>query len=333
MKLSVQELADILQLPFKGDADHRVSAIAPIHSASHDELSFVVGKQYAEALRRSKAGVVIVPEEMASLAFGNIIISPDPYLSYAELSHVFYPSRNAEAGIHASAWIHPDANIHSSVYIAANAVVEQGAIIGKDCHIGAGCFLGENVKIGDRTHLFANVSIYHGCKLGDDCRVQSGTVIGSEGFGYARGRDRWQRINQIGIVEIGNRVEIGSNTSVDRGAIGNTVIEDGVILDNLIQIAHNVRIGRNTAIAGCTGIAGSTVIGRNCTIAGAVNIIGHLNIVDDVHITATSFVMRSIEEAGRYSSGLPLQTNRKWRRTVARLLQLDSLAAKRFKRS
>jgi UDP-3-O-[3-hydroxymyristoyl] glucosamine N-acyltransferase len=207
-------------------------------------------------------------------------------------------------------------------------VIEAGVSIGEHCVIGAGCFIGHDTLIGARSRLFAHVTIYHGCTLGAHCRVQSGTVIGGEGFGYARGPEGWQRINQVGGVVIGDRVEIGANTAIDRGAIGDTVIEEGVILDNLIQIAHNVRIGRNTAIAACTGIAGSANVGSECTIGGSVNINGHIHIVDKVHITATSFVIRSITEPGQYSSGMLLEKNSKWRRTAARLTQLDAMASK-----
>ena len=328
MEFSLKQLADTLQLRFVGEPATVVDSIAPIHLATERQLSFVVGKHYVDALRASRAGVVIVPPALEAEAPGNYILSPDPYMSYAKLSHLMNPAPALQAGIHPSAVVHDEADIDPSASIGANAVIGRGVRVGAGCDIGAGCFLGDGTRIGDRSRLFANVTIYHGCRLGSDCRVQSGTVIGGEGFGYARDKTGWLRINQVGGVLIGDRVEIASNTSIDRGAIGDTIIEDGVILDNLIQIAHNVRIGRNTAIAGCTGIAGSTTIGSNCTIAGSVNIIGHLTIVDDVHLTATSFVMRSITEPGRYSSGLPLETNRKWRRTVARLLQLDSLAAK-----
>ncbi len=328
IEFTLEYLADTLQLPYAGDPATIVESIAPIHSATARQLSFVVSKKYLDALKASRAGVVIVPAALEADASGNYIVSPDPYLSYAKLSHLMTPSASVPRGIHPSAVVHDGADVHPEASIGANAIIEQGARVGAACEIGAGCFIGSDTVIGERSKLFANVTVYHSCKLGTDCRVQSGAVIGSDGFGFARDEDGWQRINQVGGVRIGNRVEIGANTAVDRGAIGDTIIEDGVILDNLIQIAHNVRIGRNTAIAGCTGIAGSTNIGANCTIAGAVNITGHLVIVDDVHLTATSFVMRSINEPGSYSSGMPLEKNRKWHRTFARLVQLDSLAAK-----
>jgi UDP-3-O-[3-hydroxymyristoyl] glucosamine N-acyltransferase len=328
MEFTIQDIAKALGLSFVGDPNIVLKSIAPIDSATANQLSFVTGKQFAEALQRSQAGVVILPESLVNLAPSAYMVSSSPYLSYAKASHLFYPPAAVEAGVHSSAIIHSDAIIAKSASIGPKVVVESGAQIGKNCVIGAGCFIGEGAIIGDATHLFANVTIYHRCVLGQRCRVQSGAVIGGEGFGYVPSAQGWHRINQVGAVSIADDVEIGANTTIDRGALGDTIIEEGVILDNQIQIAHNVRIGKRTAIAGCTGIAGSTIIGKNCTIAGSVNIVGHLNITDNVHLTATSFVMRSISEPGRYSSGMPLETNRKWLRTLSRLTQLDLFAAK-----
>ncbi len=329
MRTTIGDIAEYLNLSFIGDGQHVIDSIASIHNAKENQLSFVVSKKYLNELRLSTAGVVIIHPDLLEYVPGASIISNDPYGSYAKVSHYLYPeSSPCASGVHPSAVINPDANIAASTHIGANAVIEQGVSIGEDCSIGSGCVLGQGVVLGDGCVLFASVTINHSCRLGNHCRVQSGTVIGGEGFGYAPGKEGWLRINQIGAVAIGDRVEIGANTTIDRGAIGDTVIEDGVILDNQIQIAHNVLIGRYTAIAGCTGIAGSTIIGKNCTIAGAVSIVGHLNIVDNVHITANSLVLQSINESGKYSSGMPLQTNGKWRRTMARLTRLEKMAAK-----
>ena len=328
LELSLEEIADRLSLPYFGDPTYRLDGIASIENAEPNQLSFVVGKKYADELAATRAGVVILPEAMRNGFAGNAIVSPDPYLSYAYVSHIFYPPSPGFDGIHPAATVDPEAKVDPTASIAAGVVIERGARIEAGCVIGAGSVIGENARIGARTRLFANVTVYHSCELGIDCRVQSGTVIGGEGFGYAREGEGWQRINQIGRVMIGDRVEIGANTAIDRGAIGDTVIEDGVILDNLIQIAHNVRIGRNTAIAGCTGIAGSTSIGANCTIGGSTDIAGHLTIVDNVHFTGTAFVIKSVSEPGVYSSGMPAEKNSTWRRTVARLGQLDAMAVK-----
>ncbi len=328
MKRTIVDIAHYLNLPYKGNGKHIIDSIAPIDSARVNQLSFVVSKKYLNDLKTSAAGVVIVPPELLEYAPGSVITSVDPYSSYAKVSHFLYPPSSCNAGIHASAVVHPDAEIASSASIKANVVIDKDVSIGEGCVIGPGCVIGSGVVLGSESVLFANVTLYHDCRVGKHCRVQSGTVIGGEGFGYASTKNGWLRINQIGTVVIGNRVEIGANTTIDRGAIGDTVIEDGVILDNQIQIAHNVHIGCNTAIAGCTGIAGSTIIGKECTIAGAVSIVGHLNIVDNVHITANSLVLKSITEPGKYSSGMPLQTNGKWRRTLVRLTQLEAIVAK-----
>lgn len=326
--LTLESLATSLGLTFRGDPDYQVDSVAAIHDAAAHQLSFVVSGKYSNELRNSQAGIVILPESLLELAPNNCLIAADPYLAYAKVSHLLHPETQHHKGVHPTAFVDPNATVHPMASIGANAVIESGATIEDACIIGPGCFIGEGSVIGARSRLFPNVTIYHGCQLGSDCRIQSGTVIGGEGFGYARDTTGWERINQVGRVQLGNRVEIGANTTIDRGTIGDTIIEDCVILDNQIQIAHNVRIGRNTAIAGCTGIAGSTTIGRDCTIAGAVNIIGHLSIVDNVHLTATSFVIRSITVPGTYSSGMPLEKNRKWHRTFARLTQLDALASK-----
>lgn len=326
--LTLESLATSMGLEYRGDPDYQVDSVAAIHNATAHQLSFVVSGKFSNELQNSQAGIVIVPESLVELAPGNCLIAADPYLAYAKVSHLIHPENRSLEGVHPTAVIDSTANVHATVCIGANVVIESGVTIEEGCIIGAGCFVGEGSVIGARSRLFPNVTIYHACRLGYDCRIQSGTVVGGEGFGYARDTTGWARINQVGRVLLGNRVEVGANTTIDRGAIGDTIIEDGVILDNQIQIAHNVRIGRNTAIAGCTGIAGSTTIGSNCTIAGAVNIIGHLNIVDNVHLTATSFVIRSITEPGTYSSGMPLETNRKWHRTFVRLMQLDALASK-----
>ncbi len=324
--MKLQALADALQLKLTGDPDHSISCLRPVDSATADALSFVVGKAYAEQLQQTKAGAVILPEALASFAPGNYLVSDNPYLSYARASQLLYPDSGQATGIHPTAVVSDSAIISPSASIGANVVIEDEASVGADSVIGAGCFVGAKAVIGERSRLFANVTIYHDCTVGNDCRFQSGVVVGSDGFGYAPGPGGWERINQVGIVAIGDRVEIGANTTIDRGAMENTVIEDGVILDNQIQVAHNVRIGSNTAIAGCVGIAGSTQIGKNCRIGGKTAIVGHIQISDNVTLTATSFVSRSIREPGVYSSGMPLQRDKLWRRTFARLNQLDDLA-------
>ncbi|MCL4154652.1 UNVERIFIED_CONTAM: hypothetical protein GTU68_016807, partial [Idotea baltica] len=289
-----------------GDPAFEVQQLAPIATATSADLSFVVSARYKDQLAASRAGAVILPESIAKHAPGNFLVSANPYASYARASWLLTPESRPKAGVHELASVDP------------SAVISPTASIGQHCVISA------DVSIGAHTRLFPRVTVYHDCVIGDDCRVQSGAVLGAEGFGFAFDQT-WQPIHQTGRVVIGNKVHVGANTTIDRGAIDDTVICDGVILDNQIQIAHNVQIGENTAIAGCVGIAGSTRIGANCQIGGASNIVGHINIVDGVVLNATSFVSQSIDKPGRYSSGMPLQTSGDWKRTFVILSKLNDL--------
>ena len=322
MKLG--ELAAQLDLPFSGDADFQVNQLAPIESACATDLAFVVNASYRTALENSQAGAVIVPESLRQYASGNVFISSNPYASYAKASWILKPDAKPAAGIHETASVSAQARLEEGVSIGAFSSIGAGAIIKQGACIGEHCVVSDDAYIGAETRLFARVSIGANCVLGQSCRVQSGAVIGSEGFGYAF-ENGWHAIHQTGRVTIGNNVHIGANTTIDRGAIDDTVISDGVILDNQIQIAHNVYIGKNTAIAGCVGIAGSTRIGANCQIGGACNIVGHISICDGVVLNATSFVSQSITQAGRYSSGMPLQSIGQWRRSFVVLGQLEKL--------
>lgn len=322
MKLS--DLADALGLSLNGDGDHHVDKLAPLDRATPSDLTFIVSGRYRNALSSCRAGAIIVPASLSDQVRGNYLVSDNPYASYAKASWLLAPDFEAHVGIAATAFIHPSATVDATASVAEHAVVEADAKIGPNAVIGAHCVIGKGVSIGADSRLFARVTVYHGCTLGESCRVQSGAVIGSEGFGYAH-ENGWLPIHQTGAVVVGNKVHIGANTTIDRGAMDDTVIADGVILDNQIQIAHNVRIGENTAIAACVGIAGSTRIGANCQIGGACNIIGHLNIVDSVVLTPTSYVTQSIESRGRYSSGMPLQTTAKWKRSFVLLSRLNEL--------
>jgi UDP-3-O-[3-hydroxymyristoyl] glucosamine N-acyltransferase len=323
--LKLGDLATALGLPLHGDPSHQVVRFAPINSAQKNELAFVVGKKFIQQLRASKAGAVILPPQLLEEAPGHALVSDNPYDSYAAASWLLTPDNVGPPGVAPNASIAASATIAPSAKINANVVIGEGVAIAEGVIVGANCVLGDNVVVGKDSRLFANVTVYHGCEIGQECRIQSGAVIGAEGFGYARHADGWRAIHQTGIVQVGDRVHIGANTTIDRGAIDATVIGDGVILDNQIQIAHNVSIGRNTAIAGCVGIAGSTTIGENCQIGGACNIVGHLSITDNVILSAASLVTRSIHEEGRYSSGMPLQTSSSWRRTFVSLGKLDEL--------
>lgn len=323
--MRLDQLGNALGLTVHGDDDHVVSRLAPIESAGPDELAFVVGQRYSSALKKSHAGAVIMPEAMLADAPGNALVSQNPYASYAAASWLLYPQTPVSSGVHATAIVHADAQVSASAMIGPYVIIESGASIDDDVVIEAHTVVGEGVVIGAGTRLFPRVTLYKNVQLGRDCRVQSGAVIGSEGFGYAWGGDRWKQIQQIGGVHIGDNVHIGANTTIDCGAIEPTVIEDGVILDNQIQIAHNVHIGQNTAIAGCVGIAGSTRIGSHCQVGGACNIVGHLDIADQVIINAASLVTRSIKKPGRYGSGMPLQEEHAWRRSFVNLGKLEDV--------
>jgi len=318
-------LASALDLPLHGDADRELSRLASLESAGPGDLAFVTGRRYLNALQASTAGLVIVPPGLLEACPVDALVAEDPYVAYAAASWLLVPERQAPAGVHPSAVVDESAEVAPDASVGPRAVIGAGSRIGAGARIGAGCLLGERVRIGAGTRLFDGVTVNDDVHLGGDCRVQSGAVIGAEGFGFAPGRDGWRAIHQIGGVRIGDRVQVGANTTIDCGAIEPTVIGDGVILDNQIQIAHNVRIGNDTAIAACTGIAGSTTIGARCLIGGSCNINGHIELADGVTITATAFVPHSIREAGSYGSAMPLQPNRAWRRTFAALGRLDEL--------
>ena len=253
------------------------------------------------------------------------MVVSDPYLGYARTAAILNPPLVTQGGIHPAASIAPGSTLHPSAAVGAGCVVEEGAAIGSQVVLGPGCYIGRGATIGDGSRLTANVTVCHGSVIGKRVQIQPGVVIGGDGFGLANDQGVWIKIPQLGRVVIGDDVEIGANTTIDRGALDDTVIEDGVKLDNQIQVAHNVRIGAHTVIAACTGISGSTRIGRRCVIGGGVGIVGHLEIADDVQITGMSFVHKSLPEAGVYSSGTPLEPTQQWRKNFIRFHKLDDL--------
>jgi UDP-3-O-[3-hydroxymyristoyl] glucosamine N-acyltransferase len=260
----------------------------------------------------------------------NAIIAKNPYAAYARIAALLSPAECYEAGVHTSAYIDKTAIISPSASIAAGVVIESGVVIADRVRVGPGCVVQKNSSIGSETVLTANVTVSHGCVIGARNLVHPGVVIGADGFGQAMEQGSWIKVPQLGRVIIGDDVEIGANTTIDRGAIEDTIIEDNVKLDNQIQVAHNVKIGAHTAIAGCSAIAGSTKIGKHCRIAGMVGIVGHLEIADNVTVTAMSLVTHSIKESGVYSAGTPLEPNQQWRKNTLRFKQLDDMA-KRLK--
>lgn len=323
---TLADLAARVDAQLIGDGTQVVTGLATLQDANPDQLSFLANSQYRKYLADSQAGAVLLTEADAQAFKGNALVVANPYLAYARLSHLFDPKPRPSAGIHPSAVIAADAQVDPSASIGAGAVVEAGAVIGADVMLGAQCYVGARSRIGAGGWLASRVTLYHDVIIGDRVVIQSGAVVGSEGFGFAGDAGQWQKIAQIGGVRIGNDVEIGANTTIDRGALSDTRIGDGVKLDNQIQIAHNVQIGDYTAMAACVGISGSTRIGRHCTIAGGVGMVGHIEICDNVFVSGMTMVTRSITEPGAYSSGTAMQTSADWKKSAARFRQLDSLA-------
>ncbi|MDP0563349.1 MAG: UDP-3-O-(3-hydroxymyristoyl)glucosamine N-acyltransferase [Candidatus Endonucleobacter sp. (ex Gigantidas childressi)] len=328
---TLAELAGFAGARLVGDAHRVISGINTLKDAGKAELGFLASSAYARYLNTTMAAAVILAPDRVAEFCGNMLVLDNPYLGYAKVSHLFNLDKGLTAGVHPSAVVSPDVEIPSDVEIGPNAVIEVGVVIGAGVRIGAGVVIGHDSVIGKDTHLSRNVTICHGIAIGERVIIHPGAVIGSDGFGNARDNGKWCKIAQIGGVIIGNDVEVGSCTCIDRGALGNTVICDGVRLDNLIQIGHNVVIGKNTAIAAAVGISGSTRIGENCTIGGKAGFVGHINIVDNVHVGGMAMVTRSISRPGAYSSGTGLMEVREWRRSAVRFRQLDDLA-KRIKR-
>jgi UDP-3-O-[3-hydroxymyristoyl] glucosamine N-acyltransferase len=306
-------------------ADLPLDGIASLDDADARSLSFMASGKFREHLRATGAGAVIVARSDLADVPCSALVSDNPYLAFARAATLLHPRRPAPAGVHASAVIDATALVDATASVGALCIVEHGVQIGPRVELGPGCIVRAGSQIGADSRLVAAVTVCEGSVIGQRVLLHPGAVIGREGFGFAKDGDRWIRIPQVGRVRIGNDAEIGANSTVDRGAIGETVIADGVKIDNLIQIGHNVTIGENTAMAACSGISGSTRIGRNCTIAGAVGMAGHLEIGDDVHFTGMAMVTRSVTEPGIYSSGIPAMPNGDWRRNVARLRHLDEL--------
>jgi UDP-3-O-[3-hydroxymyristoyl] glucosamine N-acyltransferase len=323
--ISLAELATITGGELVGDPDAQISMVAPMDKAQEGHVTFLSNPKYAKHLADCQATVVMVKEAQRELCSGNILIVDDPYVAFAKVAQAIDTTPKPAYDIAPSAVVSADAKLGSNVSIGANAVIESGVELGDGAVIGAGCFVGKNAKIGANSKLWSNVSVYHEVVIGDDCLIQANTVIGADGFGYANEKGEWIKIPQLGTVRIGNRVEIGSCTTIDRGALDDTVIEDNVILDNQLQIAHNVEIGYGSAMAGGTIVAGSTKIGKYCIIGGGCVINGHIEIADGVTITGMGMVMRSIAEKGMYSSGVPLQPNKEWRKTATRVHRIDEM--------
>ncbi len=325
---SLSELTKVFGGVVEGDPNIRVWKVGTLENASEHDITFLTGSRFLSQLPRTRASAVILSAAHRDATSLPRIVCDNPYAYFARVSTLLNPPSLAAAGVHPAAVVSARAVLGARVSVGANAVIADDVRIGDGAVIGAQCFIGNGAIIGNETRLSAHVTIYHDCQLGARCIVHSGVVIGADGFGIAPEEGRWVKVPQVGRVIVGDDVEIGANTAIDRGAIDDTIIEDGVKLDNLIQIAHNVHIGAHTAIAACTGIAGSVRIGRRCRIAGAVGIAGHLSIADDVEISAKTLVTKTISEPGTYSGGYPFEANSTWRRNAAQIRHLDALVKK-----
>jgi UDP-3-O-[3-hydroxymyristoyl] glucosamine N-acyltransferase len=323
---TLTEIAQRLQLKCVGDSSLHIVGLATLASASKGQMSFLANPRYQKELLNTSATAVIVSEQMADDCPVAALISPNPYLSYAQATELFSIQSSSCSGVHASAVVSGTAQVSSSASIGPHCVIGERAVIGENTVLGAGTFIGDDSVIGANGLLHANVTVYHGVAMGCSAVIHSGTVVGSDGFGFAPHANGWQKIQQLGGVTIGDNVELGANTTIDRGSLDDTLIGNNVIIDNQVQVAHNVQIGDGTAIAGCTAIAGSTRIGKRCTIAGGVGIVGHITLVDGVHITAHTLVTKSITEKGSYSSGTPMQETKQWHKSAVRFTQLNKIA-------
>lgn len=326
IKHSLATLATHIGAEIRGDSATLIEGIATLEKADQGQLSFLANPQYLKFLPHTRAGAVIVSPQMASQCKTNQLVMDNPYLGYAMASQLFAQPASTSSGIAKSAILGESVVLGDAVVVGPSAVIEDNVEIGANSVIGAGCYIGRNSSVGEGVVLNPNVTIYHGVKLGNRVRVHSGAVLGADGFGFAPHQGKWIKIEQLGGVKIGDDVEIGANTTIDRGALDDTIIGNNVCLDNQIQIAHNVTIGDGTVVAACTGISGSTHVGRHCLVGGGVGIAGHLTIADGAQFTGMTLVTHDIKEPGVYSSGTGVEPSKSWRKNAARFRQLDALA-------
>jgi UDP-3-O-[3-hydroxymyristoyl] glucosamine N-acyltransferase len=325
---SLAELARMFGAEVHGDPEIRVCRVATLRSAGPDSISFLSNTKYLEQLLETHAGAVILhPSAVESCPVAALIVS-EPYLVYAKVAAFLHPVAALSPGVHPKASVAADAVVSASSEVAAGAVIDSGVVVGERAYIGPNCYLGRGAVIGNDTRLMANVTIYHAVQIGARCLVHSATVIGSDGFGNARNRDgSWTKVPQLGSVQVGDDVEFGSGCTIDRGAIDDTIISDGVRLDNQVHVAHNVQIGRYTAIAGQVGISGSTIVGERCQLGGQVALSGHITVCDDVGLMGRATVTNNVKRPGLYSSGiLPLETSAQHNKNAVRFSQLDKMA-------
>ena len=325
-ELTLREIVAQLGGEAVGEVPAPLTGVATLDSAGPRQIAFLANPKYRSRLATTRAGAVILGPGDRDASSGPRIVSANPYAYYARTVALFHPPRAARPGIDATARIARDAKVGKEVEIAPFVVVGPGSRIGDGASIGAHCVIGEGVEIGAGARLYPRVTVYDGCLVGARCILHSGVVIGADGFGMARDDGHWIKIPQVGRVRLGDDVEVGANTTIDRGALDDTVVGDGVKLDNQIQVGHNVVIGAHTVIAGCTGISGSVTIGRDCMIGGGVGMVGHISICDGVTVSGFTFVTKSITQPGTYTSGMPVMPHGEWLRNAAQLRHLDQLA-------
>jgi UDP-3-O-[3-hydroxymyristoyl] glucosamine N-acyltransferase len=323
---SLAELAERSAAVLHGDGALRIDGVATLNSAGPTDLSFLANPRYRSQLATTRAAAVVVPPDAVGDCACAALVSDNPYAAFARIADLFDNRPAVKPGIHESAVVDPEATLGADVHVGALAVIEAGVTVADGAVVGAGSHVGSRSRIGAGSRVGQRATVLHDVHVGERVIVHPGAVIGADGFGLAKEDGSWVKVPQIGGVRIGDDCEIGANTTIDRGALEDTVLESDVRLDNQIQIAHNVVVGAHTAMAGCSAVAGSTQIGRDCKIGGGVGILGHLIIADHVVVTAMSLVTHSIREPGEYSSGTPLEPNRQWRRNAVRLRQLDGLA-------
>ncbi len=322
----LEELAERFGLTLRGDPARRVLGVGTLAGASVQQLAFMANARYIAQLRGTHAAAVVLGADAAAECPVPALIAADPYLAYARIAALFEHAPATLPGVHASAVIEPGASIDPAASVGAQCFVAASARIAAGAVLGPHCIIGPDCMVGAQARLVARVTLVLRVRIGQRVLIQPGAVLGGDGFGLAWAGEHWEKVPQLGGVRVGDDCEIGANTTIDRGALDDTVLEDDVRLDNQIQIAHNVHIGSHTALAGCAAVAGSARIGRHCLVGGGAGVLGHLEVCDRVTITAMTLVTHSIREPGEYSSGTPLQVNRDWRRNAVRLKQLDSLA-------
>jgi UDP-3-O-[3-hydroxymyristoyl] glucosamine N-acyltransferase len=326
MAMTLGEIAVRFGLELAGDPSQSVSGVASLAGATAGTLSFCTGAKYRAALAATGATAVVLSRELTDSCPVAALVSPRPYAAFARIAQALHPLPAVVPGRTRSAEIAPSADVAASAWVGANAVVGPGAVVGERCFIGPNCVIEEDARLGDDCRLQAGVTVCRGVVIGRRCGFKAGAVIGGDGFGFAPDADGYVKLPHLGSVHVGDDVDVGANTTIDRGTLEDTVIGDGVKLDNQVQVGHNCRIGAHTVIAACVGVSGSVVIGSRCMIGGAVGIVGHLEIGDGVIVTGYSMVSHSLPGPGMYSSGIPAVETAKWRRTVARLRRLDARA-------